>query len=744
MTHSQFIGSHAISATTMFLASVALPTATIAQHNYFLPHGVQSWSVPGNWSLGHCPLPGEFVYIEVTDASDKSVEYDWPGASDFDTLFIDGDGGFSGILNHSDHTLTTNTLAMSENGDVYYNLEDTGYLVIPNYAHVGHAGSDTAYFTLNTNPDPDAGLQVSETLHVGYNGAGEFDHRSGFAEIDTGLYVGNFNSGTYTLSGTSAFSQLTLNGLFMLGNHAVGTFEQIGGTFEHPSIHGFTIGLNTGGVGTYNMRGGILNTNDISMSWSGAAYFNHTGGVITLVEDLVVGIAPSYTGQTIYKMEDTDGTPELYVGGDIRIGNTTWGTFEQLSGGIVEVTGRIQIWKGTDTDDFSYLELGYDAGSMSADIHILNFSGYIYQNGGILTTPVFQNDSTYGITIRGIGDLQTTTLVHNDGTFYLLDNANLRGLNLGAGGYQLCNFVNNALFQMGTPVYDGGTFFGILTNHSLFRYYQGDFTDSKLINYDNVELYADFSCMQIVNEASFTVESDRWIYATGANAPNSVENNDNFTMEARSHVDVVTGKPFVNNGAMYAGGPGADFAQIHGDLENHSYLLPSDSALPSGHLSIVDNFTQTSGAELRIRIHGTGSSDYDRMSIQGLATLDGELDVRLTDGFVPSLGDTFSIISWGGYVGQFDPINLPDLPAGLDWEVDPNGQFLRLHVVEAACPADLTGDDQVNIDDIFAVLGLWGDCPDPCPPYCTGDLTEDCTVNIDDIFAILGQWGPCD
>ncbi len=60
------------------------------------------------------------------------------------------------------------------------------------------------------------------------------------------------------------------------------------------------------------------------------------------------------------------------------------------------------------------------------------------------------------------------------------------------------------------------------------------------------------------------------------------------------------------------------------------------------------------------------------------------------------------------------------------------------------CPADLTGDDVVNIDDIFAVLGLWGECPDPCPPYCTGDLTEDCTVNIDDIFAILGQWGPCD
>ncbi len=63
---------------------------------------------------------------------------------------------------------------------------------------------------------------------------------------------------------------------------------------------------------------------------------------------------------------------------------------------------------------------------------------------------------------------------------------------------------------------------------------------------------------------------------------------------------------------------------------------------------------------------------------------------------------------------------------------------------ECECLGDLTGDDQVNIDDIFAVLGLWGSCPDPCPPYCKGDLTEDCTVNIDDIFVILGMWGPCE
>ncbi len=70
--------------------------------------------------------------------------------------------------------------------------------------------------------------------------------------------------------------------------------------------------------------------------------------------------------------------------------------------------------------------------------------------------------------------------------------------------------------------------------------------------------------------------------------------------------------------------------------------------------------------------------------------------------------------------------------------------FIQSYDCNNPCPADLTGDEQVNINDIFAVLGLWGECDDPCPPYCDGDLTEDCTVNIDDIFAILGEWGPCE
>lgn len=55
----------------------------------------------------------------------------------------------------------------------------------------------------------------------------------------------------------------------------------------------------------------------------------------------------------------------------------------------------------------------------------------------------------------------------------------------------------------------------------------------------------------------------------------------------------------------------------------------------------------------------------------------------------------------------------------------------------ANCPEDTNGDDEVNIDDLFDVLGHWGETDVP------QDVNEDGAVDIDDVFAVLGAWGPC-
>ncbi len=98
------------------------------------------------------------------------------------------------------------------------------------------------------------------------------------------------------------------------------------------------------------------------------------------------------------------------------------------------------------------------------------------------------------------------------------------------------------------------------------------------------------------------------------------------------------------------------------------------------------------------------------------------------------------------FVATFDNLNLTGDPLDITLADYGSGYMMLSEVVifgSRVCPADVNEDSQVNIDDIFSVLGYWGNCPSPCPPYCGGDVNEDCIVNIDDIFTILGEWGPC-
>ena len=55
-------------------------------------------------------------------------------------------------------------------------------------------------------------------------------------------------------------------------------------------------------------------------------------------------------------------------------------------------------------------------------------------------------------------------------------------------------------------------------------------------------------------------------------------------------------------------------------------------------------------------------------------------------------------------------------------------------------PGDTDGDGEVDIGDFLFLLGNWGPCPDPCPPYCPADFDADCEVGIEDFLVVLGNW----
>ncbi len=85
---------------------------------------------------------------------------------------------------------------------------------------------------------------------------------------------------------------------------------------------------------------------------------------------------------------------------------------------------------------------------------------------------------------------------------------------------------------------------------------------------------------------------------------------------------------------------------IQGNLTNQGgTLAPGNSP---GSTAIVGNYDQHSGGELDIEIGGmVAGTDFDAVSITGNALLGGLVDVSLINGFTPTPGQTFTILTGG-------------------------------------------------------------------------------------------------
>jgi len=60
------------------------------------------------------------------------------------------------------------------------------------------------------------------------------------------------------------------------------------------------------------------------------------------------------------------------------------------------------------------------------------------------------------------------------------------------------------------------------------------------------------------------------------------------------------------------------------------------------------------------------------------------------------------------------------------------------------CPADINGNQVVNVDDLLAVINGWGPCANPnnCPADIAPAGGND-VVNVDDLLAVINAWGDC-
>lgn len=96
---------------------------------------------------------------------------------------------------------------------------------------------------------------------------------------------------------------------------------------------------------------------------------------------------------------------------------------------------------------------------------------------------------------------------------------------------------------------------------------------------------------------------------------------------------------------------------IAGNIFNDGTLSPGASP---GTLIITGNYTQTAGGQLVMEIGGlTSGTQYDAITVSGIATLNGTLMVSLINGFLPVAPDSMTILSATSVGGTFSSDNLP-------------------------------------------------------------------------------------
>jgi T5SS/PEP-CTERM-associated repeat protein len=170
---------------------------------------------------------------------------------------------------------------------------------------------------------------------------------------------------------------------------------------------------------------------------------------------------------------------------------------------------------------------------------------------------------------------------------------------------------------------------------------------------------------------------------------------------------------------------------ISGTVTNGGLVAPGATI---GALTINGNYTQTAAGTLAIELAGQAS--FDRLLVSGSAALDGTIAVALSGGFTPTLGETFSVLTFPSESGDFATYT------GLSI-----GDHLTLHhafvgdsLVLTARPTldgDINLDGVVNGLDIAAVSSHWFQTGSAA---INGDANGDGVVNGLDIALISSHW----
>src|SRR5208282_5770303 len=431
-------------------------------------------------------------------------------------------------------------------------------------------------------------------------------------------------SGTPTVDGTFNFSVTasdgvapdpTVNVSLLVAGGANTTFNVAAGiNFTVPN------GNYAGGT-TFNV-GANANVTIDSGTFTGGAIFNvGTGAVVNIID------SPTFSGTL------TGGG-----GGSVQVGN-----------------GRLYVGSGGLTLNFAGSMFQWTSGQMDLGNGSLTNLGTM-----TITSPVdFYNDGildNFGTIIQtGTGNLQLGT----DGTFPST-------LNIEAGAYYLLEGDGGL-----TEISDSGSVSGqtALYNAGIIRKTAGSGTSSigPAPGYGSYGVFGSITNTGIIEADSGTISLNSTLGISELSG-NSLTGGTWNALDGAS-LQFPSGTAITSNQAkLTLGGAGATIGGIAGLASNSGTFVVTNGANftnsgsltvgPGSIFTVSGNFTQTSTGALNDQIGGTpASSLFGQVAVTGTATLAGAFNLALVNGFSPSSGQTFDVMSFASTTGSFISFN---------------------------------------------------------------------------------------
>jgi hypothetical protein len=124
------------------------------------------------------------------------------------------------------------------------------------------------------------------------------------------------------------------------------------------------------------------------------------------------------------------------------------------------------------------------------------------------------------------------------------------------------------------------------------------------------------------------------------------------TEESESDSEEALGNIKISKGSLFGNG-----GNISAHVVSSGTITPADSATTVGQLKVTGAYAQKAAGALDINILGAGAGHYNVLNVTGTATLGGTLNIGLLKNFVPSIGDTFVILTARSVVSEFATVN---------------------------------------------------------------------------------------